>query len=329
MSEFELPKSSPPRFALAGHEWSPINWMNHGETIRILGEWRLHRRIVFVPKAAKAKSELQNPNQTIPNWVPKQWRTKRFKDAMIAGDILRNLATVVQRGISERQSIKKTKGIKKRWLKSQSYVTSNEIQDALRSLHYLAKLGCSSLMEIAKVNPELVQPTARKEVSWPLMMSRHPGYSVKHIKFLESLKQGDDAYYDIHQISRDGTQRMAVEKGTREIAKRLYLCLLVEWEQTQEKLNGKQVAPFCDDKKISSAWWKVAESRLLEAYPQPHEIPELARIAAPSRKYPSDKNADIRRRLKAAFLGLAKNQDELAKLANRPVVKNASNTLTP
>jgi hypothetical protein len=152
------------------------------------------------------------------------------------------------------------------------------------------------------------------------MMSRHPGYSVKHIKFLESLKQGEDAYYDIHQTSRNGTQRMAVEKGTRKIAEKLYLCLLVEWEQTQEKLDGKQVAGFCDDKKIYSAWWKVAESRLLEAYPQPCEIPELARIAAPSRRFPSDKNADIRRRLKTAFLGLAKNQDELAKLANDPAV---------
>ena len=200
-----------------------------------------------------------------------------------------------------------------------------EIRDAAGLLHYLVSLGCNSLMEIAKTNPEIVQPLARKEVSWPLMMSRHPGYSVKHIKFLESLKQVDDAYYDIHQTSRDGTQRMAVEKGTRKIAEKLYLCLLVEWEQTQEKLDGKQVARFCDDKKISSAWWTVAESRLLEAYPQPCEIPELARIATRNRKYPSDKNADIRRRLKAAFLGLAKNQVELANSQMIPLFKNASN----
>jgi hypothetical protein len=325
VSEFEFQKSTPPRFTLPGHEWMPIQWQNFdrdGE-IRIKGEWRLVRKIKFVPSAEQAKQNLKRPakERVKPVVKPLPWRLSKIAvDAASVSDVMRNLADLVKRGLAEKQSAKDRTNKLPKILRKKPGATMNEIRDAAGLLHYLVSLGCNSLMEIAKKNPEIVQPLARKEVSWPLMMSRHPGYSVKHIKFLESLKQGEDAYYDIHQTSRNGTQRMAVEKGTRKIAEKLYLCLLVEWEQTQEKLDGKQVAGFCDDKKIYSAWWKVAESRLLEAYPQPCEIPELARIAAPSRRFPSDKNADIRRRLKTAFLGLAKNQDELAKLANDPAV---------
>ena len=175
-------------------------------------------------------------------------------------------------------------------------------------------------MQIAKKNPEIIQPLARKEVSWPLMMSRQPGYSVKHIEYLVSLQQGDDANYDINQTSRTGTQRKAVEKGTREVAQSLYCCLLAEWKRTQQKLDGKPVAQFCDNEAVLSVWWKVAVARLLEAYPKPHEIPELSRIAAPSRTAPSHIRDDMLKRLKAAFIGLAKNQSELEKAAKAHAV---------
>ena len=318
MSEFELPKSPPPRFALPGHEWMPIQWQHFDKDgeIRVKGEWRLVRKIKFVPTAEQAKQNLKRPAKERVKPLPLRW-SKIAVDADSVSDVMRNLANLVKSGLAEKQSAKDRTNKLPKFLREKPGATMKEMRDAAGLLHYLVSLGCNSLMEIAKRNPEIVQPLACKEVSWPLMMSRSPGYSAKHIEFLESLKQGENAYYDIHQTSRDGTQRMAVEKGTREIAKMLYLCLLLEWKQAQ-KLDGKHVAQFCDDKEISSAWWKVAESRLLESYPKPHTIPELACITtAPSKKYPSDKNADIRRKLKAAFLGLAKNQAKLEELAKR------------
>jgi hypothetical protein len=242
-------------------------------------------------------------------------------DAVFVGDVMQNLITLVERGLAEKLAAKDRTKKPPKFLQNLPGVTLKEMRAAVGLLHYLVSLGCNGLMEIAQKKPEILQQIARKQVSWPLMMSRQPGFSVKHIEFLKLLNQGDDAYWDINQTSRAGTQRAPVQKGTIEVAKRLYLCLFVEWKQTQHKLDNKPIAQFCDDEKISSIWWKIARARLLETYPNPCKIPELGRITtAPSKKYPADKNADILRRLKAAFLGLAKNQVELAKLVQDPVV---------
>lgn len=311
----------------------PIEWQNYDpkEEIRVEGRWRLVRAIKFVPTAEWAKQNLKRPAKERVRPSAKPWRFSKIAvDAVMVSDVMRNLVAVIERGLAEKQAAKERTNKLPKFLRKKPGATVNEIRDAAGLLHYLVSLGCSSLMEIAQKNPKILQPIARKEMSWPLMMAKHPGYSVDHIKFLKLLNQGDDAYYDAHQTSRNGTQRAPIEKGTREVAKKLYLCLLVEWEHTQQKLDGKPVARFSDDVDISSVWWKVAEARLLEAYPNLETIPELARItSAPSRKYPSAKRADILRRLKAAFLGLAKNQVELAKLASDPAFKNATNTFTP
>ena len=329
MSEFEFPKSSPPRFALPDHEWIPAVWQNFKVEIRFAGEWRLVEKTKFVPTAAEAKQNLKRHAKERTQLPKKFSKDKQFADARIVSDVMWNLATLVQSGLAEKQAAKNPTSKLPKYLRKKPGATIKEIGDAAGLLHYLVSVGCKSLMEIAKTNPEVLRPIARKEMSWPLMMSKHPGYRVDYIQLLSALRQGADGFFDADQTSRDGTQRGPIEKGTREIAKKLYICLLSEWIQTGHKLDGIPVAEFCDDEKISTKWWKVAESRLLEAYPKPNEISELARIAAPSRKHPSDKNANIRRKLKKAFLGLAKNQGELAKLACDPVVKNTSNTLTP
>jgi hypothetical protein len=313
MNEFELPKTPPPRFALPDHEWLPVRFQNFKEEIRVLGEWRLVRKIKFVPTADDAKRNLQRP-PAIKGFTSKFKISGIELDTIKLTKIMGHLAEIVECGVAELDASKRAAIKVTQSSKTKANTVKGDIRDAAGLLHYLVNFGCAKLMKIAEKNPEILRPIARQKESWPMMMSKHPGYKVDHLKFLESLKQGEDALFDVNQTSRDGTQKAAVEKGTRGIAQKLYVCLWVEWNQTGQKLDGVPVPQFCYDAETISVWWKVAKARLLESYPTPHKVPELARISsAPSRKYPAQKKDDILRRLKAAFLGLAKNQSELAK----------------
>jgi len=314
MSEFVLPKSPPPRFALENHEWMPIQCTYFKDEIRVLGQWRLVRKIKFVPTADVAKRNLKRPPETKSFTAHLKLSSTALNSVRLT-KVMGDLADIVERGLAEKQEAKKPTSKAPRYLRAKPGASMGEIRDAAGLLQYLVSFGCVRLMKIAEKNPEILRSIARQKISWPMMMSRHPGYKVNHLAFLESLEQGDAAIFDVNQSSRNGTQKAPIEKGTREIAQNLYRCLLSEWTQTRGRLDGKTVRQFCDDDQISSIWWEVARARLLEAYPKPHEIPELARITtAPSRKYPAQKSADILRRLEAAFLGFAKNQEELAKL---------------
>jgi hypothetical protein len=292
------------RFRLPNHTWVPIGCQNFAEEIRVEDGWRLVRKIKFMPTSDDAKRNLQRPPET-KAFTGKLKFSRIELDSIKLTKIMGHLAEIVERGLAEKQEAKKPITKVSRLLRAKAGATEREIRDAAWLLHYLVNFGCSRLMEIVKNDPEVLKPIARMKPSWPLMMALHPGHSVHHKKLLKSLCLGDAYEFDTDEISRDNTHRTAIEKGTREIAESLFYFLKVEWNHFDQKLDGKPVAAFTEAS--SSLWWDVAKLRFLQSYPDPLLVPELARIlTAPSRKLPAHKKSFILRKIKEAFLGLAK-----------------------
>jgi hypothetical protein len=242
-----------------------------------------------------------------------------MKRAAIAAEVMDSLVTLIREHIARDREIKQRQrervqslgGPGQRRLLAHRVI--GELVEAAECLHYLVSKGCKALAVIAKESPEALRPIARKEVDWPVMMSRHPGFSGDYKTVLKDLEQGEDAEVDINETSRYGTQKKSRAKGTREVARQLLTSVQIEWEHDGGRLEGEAVPRFSDDKDCLSRWWAVARRRLLEAYPEPQEILELDRlVTAPSRRrFPAHKRADILKKIEAAFKALAPLSSEV------------------
>ena len=168
--------------------------------------------------------------------------------------------------------------------------------------------GCAELSRLAKENPKLLHPVARKCWKWPVAMSPHPLLTEDYKSICRSLKLGEDTPFEI-----DPSARWQLD----EFGKMASALLIYLWRARSENrvpatdygALGKvmdSLPQFGDDS--APQWWEVAK-KVLEIYcPDPVKIPELvALVKAPTRKRsPGRTRSYILRKLEERFVKFAR-----------------------
>jgi len=163
------------------------------------------------------------------------------------------------------------------------------------------------LNEVARQRPELFRPLARRWTHWPLLIGpnhRHnpdvPGM-LKTLEVALGLSTGEDP-----------TSKAGVDDTASVVARRL-LDYLIDLRTRRRRYppvvcdrmikEARALPPF--GKQTFLRWWYVAEAAMLESYPEPVDVPELAGIAPQSRGPKSRRRSHIMRKLRERFKAMA------------------------
>ncbi|MFZ2643544.1 MAG: hypothetical protein WA117_21310, partial [Verrucomicrobiia bacterium] len=168
--------------------------------------------------------------------------------------------------------------------------------------------GCAELSRLAKENPKLLHPVARKCWKWPVAMSPHPLLTEDYKSICRSLKLGEDTPFEIHRTARWKLD----EFGKTAVALLVYL-----WRARSENRFpatdcgelGKvmdSLPPFSNDS--APQWWEVAKKILELHCPDLVKIPELVALvkARTRNKSPGRTRSYILRKLRERFVGVAR-----------------------
>lgn len=230
---FKLPANAPPAFALPGHEWRLAgDIQKSGEYIHSVGEWILWRKqplpaerttaplpTALEPFFETEKCRLMNPEGYPSEWVAKYKVSPLFQKVAELSDVLSSLPRFIEASIHRAVEIAPIRcTMSEKALADTDTTIKEETTKAAELLFYLTKKSCEELTRLAKQYPQIFRRIAEKEMAWPLMMSRHPGFGERHTEILNNLQLGKTALVEMNAGARLNTQKLSREKAFKATA---------------------------------------------------------------------------------------------------------------
>jgi len=174
-------------------------------------------------------------------------------------------------------------------------IPNTQCENAADALSQVIYDGCTIITKIATSYPRLFQPTARKQDTWPVLVSRRMRLPDEISSLLRQIELSDST-----PLNTNAPEARWKRDNAFLIAYSLYLHV--------KKHNRKASTLPAFNKNSSKDWWKLAQVDFLKSYPTPDTDPELASLLSSSErsKPPSKQRARIVALLKRRFLNLAK-----------------------
>ncbi|MHC1765921.1 MAG: hypothetical protein AB9869_16755 [Verrucomicrobiia bacterium] len=157
--------------------------------------------------------------------------------------------------------------------------------DALWHFASSAIMAAEGLSQITRANPKALVPVAQGHVRWPLMTSTHPFVSDKQ-SLLREIKLGSS--YPWLQLDK-------YSKWKKDTASAIAFELVKYLDEARQ--DNLEIVFACGSvgrmrkvlpafsKETAEKWWLFAKDALLQSYPEPQNVPELASICTtPSRR---------------------------------------------
>lgn len=152
--------------------------------------------------------------------------------------------------------------------------------DAAELLLGITQHGTTELRALLSERPDILKDVVLKCPQFPLMTSLHPENERANREFLKKIKLGEKSEINAHSGSRWDRNNPATTWAndvleTLRANQRRFKVLMEEPPTWVAECS--QLPPL--SKETAGAWWKVGKQALLERFPEPHKIPELATLA--------------------------------------------------
>ena len=176
---------------------------------------------------------------------------------------------------------------------------------AAQQLAFLAAMSAATVTEIAKAKPELLRPMARKWHVWPVLKFAREVPSAREKEIFSAIQLGADSPIELDPATAkwklDGAGELAdsLRAHVETMRVNYYNC-----NYGEIGVRAGRLPPF--DDKSANDWWAVAESAMLDTYPEPGKVPEFQALLPTSAKRRSPSR--ILEILRNRFMSLAPNR---------------------
>ena len=179
-------------------------------------------------------------------------------------------------------------------------------EEAASSVARILQRGVNQLTDLAKSNPNVLQPAARRSWKWPVLKSRHPRISDDHEKMFGELNLGYDLPFYLDRWSKwriDEFTEIALDLLGYVWHSRKENCGLFDYQRVGELADS---LPEFRKGPNANKWWELAKAHLLFTYPKPETMTEFARLVRLRRRTPSVVREKILERIKQRFMNFAR-----------------------